>query len=493
MRRAAPLRLTAVVLFLLSSACQRTQPMSGAPDFSDLVEQVSPSVVNISTVVADPAAEPPLSLPGAPEPGVPDRDPLDGAPEWFKRFLEEHQGESPDEGPSDGPQSLGSGFVLWEDGYVLTNYHVVRDAREVIVRLLDRRQFTARVVGSDEASDLALLQIDAKDLPAVKLGDASRLRPGQWVLAIGSPFGFDYSVTAGIVSAKGRSLLTEQYVPFIQTDVAINPGNSGGPLFNLKGEVIGVNSQIYSQSGGYQGLSFSIPIDVAAKVARQLKEQGRVKRGWLGVVVQEVDRDLAMSLKLDKPEGALVARVMTGSPAETGGIQAGDVILSYNDTELASSTALPPLVGMTDPGQLATLKLLRGGKQLTIKVEVGVLQIEAEQALAEPPPSAPPPAPPAPLGLVTRSLSEQERRAAGLVAGGVLVTEVRDGPASRAGVRSGDILLQVAGQETGSPARFEEVVKRLTPGQTVAVLVQRQGSPLFLPLDVPPPAVPPAP
>ncbi|HSW13928.1 MAG TPA: DegQ family serine endoprotease [Solimonas sp.] len=483
MRLAAPLsRLLAVAVLLSLSACKREREVIVAPDFSDLIEQVSPSVVNISTVVADPPGGEPLS-------GQPDQDGLENAPEWFKRFLEEHQGEgAEDEGPLDNtPQSLGSGFILWQDGYVLTNYHVVRDAKEVIVRLLDRRQFTAKVVGSDEASDLALLQIEAKDLPAVKLGEASKLRPGQWVLAIGSPFGFDYSVTAGIVSAKGRSLITEQYVPFIQTDVAINPGNSGGPLFNLKGEVIGVNSQIYSQSGGYQGLSFSIPIDVAAKVARQLKEHGGVKRGWLGVVVQEVDRDLAVAMKMEKPEGALVARVMPGSPAAKAGVLAGDIILSYNDTELASSTALPPLVGITDPGEVAALKLLREGKQLTVKVEIGVLQPDSEQAFSEQPPTGQPPAAaaPAPLGLVIRALSDAERREAQLLGSGVMVAEVQEGPAARAGVRPGDILLQAAGQETGSPSRFEEVVGRLTPGQTIPLLVQRRGSPLFLALDVP--------
>lgn len=479
MRLAATLPRLTVVAVLLLSACQRGQEAIGVPDFSGLVEQVSPSVVNISTVVAEPASEPAGTAPhGEPES-------LEGAPDWFKRFLEEHQGDGDEEGPLENtPQSLGSGFILWQDGYVVTNYHVVRDAKEVIVRLLDRRQFVAQVVGSDEASDLALLHIEAKDLPAVKLGDANKLRPGQWVLAIGSPFGFDYSVTAGIVSAKGRSLITEQYVPFIQTDVAINPGNSGGPLFNLKGEVVGVNSQIYSQSGGYQGLSFSIPIDVAAKVARQLKAHGRVKRGWLGVVVQEVDRDLAVAMKMDKPEGALVARVMPGSPADKGGILAGDIILSYNGIELASSTALPPMVGITDPGELATLKLRREGKEMTLKVEVGVLQPESEQAYSEQAPAGKPPAS-TPLGLVIRPLTDAERREAQLVAGGVLVVEVSDGPAARAGVRAGDILLQLSGQETGSPQRFEEVVGRLTPGQTVPLLVQRRGAPLFLALDVP--------
>ncbi|AXQ30225.1 DegQ family serine endoprotease [Solimonas sp. K1W22B-7] len=491
MRIAAPsLRLTAVAVVVLLSACKRGEEVVGAPDFADLVEQVSPSVVNISTVVAEQTGDAAASLPN----GESEPENLEGAPDWFKKFLEEHQGEgAEDEPPLDNtPQSLGSGFILWKDGYVVTNYHVVRDAKEVIVRLLDRRQFAAQVVGSDEASDLALLRIDAKDLPAVKLGDASKLRPGQWVLAIGSPFGFDYSVTAGIVSAKGRSLITEQYVPFIQTDVAINPGNSGGPLFNLKGEVVGVNSQIYSQSGGYQGLSFSIPIDVAAKVAGQLKEHGRVKRGWLGVVVQEVDRDLAISMKMDKPEGALVARVMPGSPAEKAGLRAGDIILSYNGIELASSTALPPMVGITDPGESAEIKLLREGKQMSLKVAVGVLQPEADHAFNEQAPGANPPGPqPAPasgaLGLTVRPLTDAERRDAQLGGGGVgvMVAEARDGPAARAGVRAGDVLLQISGQEVGSPARYEEVARRLTPGQTVPLLVQRRGAPLFLALDVP--------
>jgi len=476
------LRLTAAAALLSLAACNRGGAGVGAPDFADLVEQVSPSVVNISTVVADPTAAEAMNG------GASEQESLEGAPDWFKRFLEEHQNAPEEEGgtPQEGPQSLGSGFILWKDGYILTNFHVVRDAKEVIVRLLDRRQFIAQVVGSDEASDLALLQIEAKDLPAVKLGDANKLRPGQWVLAIGSPFGFDYSVTAGIVSAKGRSLITEQYVPFVQTDVAINPGNSGGPLFNLKGEVIGVNSQIYSQSGGYQGLSFSIPIDVAAKVAGQLKDHGRVRRGWLGVVVQEVDRDLAMSFKMEKPEGALVARVMPGSPAEKAGIRNGDIILSYNDIDLPSSTALPPMVGITDPGEMAKLKLLREGKQLNLKVEVGVLQPDSEQAYSEQAPARTPQAPAdAPLGLVVRPLTEPERKEAKLVAGGVMIGEVHDGAAAQAGVRPGDILLQISGQEIGNPARFDEVVGRLTPGQTVPLLVQRRSAPLFLSLDVP--------
>ena len=470
------LRLCCLLPALLLVSCERSAApavISGAPDFADLVERVSPSVVNISTVPADRAA---------PRSSNEHAEALQDAPEWFRRFFENQPDpEAQDEGAPLDPQSLGSGFVLWKDGYILTNYHVVRDAKEVIVRLLDRRQFTAQVVGSDEASDLALLKIDANDLPVVKLGDSAKLRPGQWVLAIGSPFGFDYSVTAGIVSAKGRALITEQYVPFIQTDVAINPGNSGGPLFNLAGEVVGVNSQIYSQSGGYQGVSFSIPIDVAAKVAGQLKDSGRVTRGWLGVVVQEVDRDLAQQFRLERPEGALVARVIPQGPAALAGVREGDIILSFNGQELPSSSTLPHLVGIADPGSKATLKLIRDGKPLTLKVEVGSLAPGTDLSFAEEPP-----APPAgPLGMTVRPLTAAERRQAQVLSGGVLIVDIVDGPATRAGLRAGDVLLQIAGQEVNSLARLAEVAGRLTPGQTVPVLVQRRGAPLFLAMDMP--------
>lgn len=499
MKLAAVLRLSLLCALLSVAACQRDHGASVGgvlPDFADLVEQVSPSVVNISTVPADAPATSPASADSGAGGADGDDDSLKDTPEWFKRFLQQHPDDSSggddadgddgtdSDGPATlppGPQSLGSGFVLWSDGYVLTNFHVVRDAKEVIVRLLDRRQFTAQVVGSDEATDVALLKIDAKDLPAVKIGDATKLRPGQWALAIGSPFGFDYSVTAGIISAKGRALITEQYVPFIQTDVAINPGNSGGPLFNLAGEVIGMNSQIYSQSGGYQGLSFSIPIDVAAKVARQLKDQGKVTRGWLGVVVQEVDRDMAQQAHMDKPEGALVARVIAESPAAKSGVREGDIILSYNGDVLPNSAALPPMVGITDPGEMATLKLLRDGKKLTVKVDVGTLAPGVAQDDLAPPK----PVPAGPLGLVVRSMSADERSKAQVLSGGVTVTSVGNGPAARAGIRAGDVLLQISGQEIDSPDRLAVVVSRLTPGATVQILVQRRGSPLFLMLDVP--------
>lgn len=469
--------LTVLILPALA-ACERAPVVqaSAYPDFADLVEQVSPAVVNISTVPAEmPTADAPV------EELAPDG--LEETPEWFRKFFEQQQGGPPSGGDEFFPdqQSLGSGFILWDDGYILTNFHVIRGAKEVIVRLLDRRQFTAQVVGSDEASDLALLRIDAAELPVVRIGESLKLRPGQWVLAIGSPFGFDYSVTAGIVSAKGRALGTEQYVPFIQTDVAINPGNSGGPLFNLAGEVVGVNSQIYSQSGGYMGVSFAIPIDIAAKVARQLRDTGVVTRGWLGVVVQEVDRDVAKQFGMAKAEGALIARVLPDSPAARAGMREGDVILRYNGEPLASSRSLPHMVGITDPGEVATLDVIRAGKELQLRIEVGTLRSEQTPSPAES-------SPPVRLGLQVRSLSAEERRAAQVVGGGILVTGVGEGAAARAGLRPGDILVQLAGQVVDSPERFDEVAARLTPGQTVAVLVQRGGAPLFLALDVPPSA-----
>lgn len=484
----------AALLVLTLSSCSRPSSTGGYPDFADLVERASPSVVNISTVSAN-------LQDGEAMGDVPEN--LKRAPEWFRRFLEQHGSEpgleggapdGPDQAPesaegggADAPQPLGSGFILWEDGYILTNYHVVQDAKEVIVRLLDRRQFTAQVVGSDERSDLALLKIDAKGLPAVKTGASNKLRPGQWVLAIGSPFGFDYSVTAGIVSAKGRNLVSEQYVPFVQTDVAINPGNSGGPLFNLDGEVVGVNSQIYSQSGGYQGLSFSIPIDVAAKVARQLKERGRVSRGWLGVVVQEVDRNLAQTFGMERPVGALVARVMAGSPAARAGIRAGDVILSFDGEDLPISAALPPLVGNADPGKIVPLKIQRDGKAVTIKVEVGELDNQ-DREVADDADIAEPPVPNSaglPLGLAVLPLNDELRRRAQVVGGGVVVENVTPGPAAQAGIRRGDILQSIAGQEVATPQRLREIVSLLTPGVTVPVLINRNGQPSFLPLEIP--------
>ena len=488
---AAPRRQAAAILLgaLLLAGCSRSTTSQGLPDFADLVDSVSGSVVNISTVSAEPATA--GAVPSLPESGEREEAPSrENMPDWMRKFLEQHAPEALDEGAEapgageepgledlpGGEQSLGSGLILWDDGYVVTNAHVVKGAKEIMVRLQDRRELAATLVGVDEPSDIALLKIDGKDLPAVKTADIKKLRVGEWVMAIGSPFGFDYSVTAGIVSAKGRSLFTEQYVPFIQTDAAINPGNSGGPLFNLAGEVVGVNSQIYSQTGGNSGIAFAIPIDVVLTVAQQLKDKGKVTRGWLGVVVQEVTRDLAKSFGLAKAEGALVARVVPGSPSEAAGLKPGDVILAFNDEPLLVSNALPPMVGALTPGDSVPVKLLREGKQITLKVKVGELPPEVAGA-AEP-------AAKLPLGLGLERLSAQDRAEA-KVEGGVGIASVEPGAAEKAGVQPGDILLSLSGQKIDSPERFAEVLAKLTPGSSVPLLIQRDGGPLFLALDVP--------
>lgn len=363
---------------------------------------------------------------------------------------------------------------------MLTNHHVVAEADEVIVKLSDRRQLIAKVIGTDPASDLALLKIEADDLPTVRIGDVSKLKVGEWVLAIGSPFGFDHSVTAGIVSAKRRSLGSEQYVPFIQTDVAINPGNSGGPLFNLKGEVVGINSQIYSRTGGYMGLSFAIPVDVAMDVVRQLQKSGRVTRGWLGVVVQEVDRGLAKSFGMRYPEGALVADVLPGSPALEAGIKIGDIIVEFNGDSVPSANDLPPLVGVIDVGDKVTVKLLREGKKLAIKVKIGRLP-DAEQPKAKGKDEIRKQS----LGLEVEDLSPEQRQAFNVPQGGVLVTDVEEGPAVASGLQPGDILLRLGNEKLRDVAHFHALVGKLQPGDSVPVLVERQGQPLFLALQAP--------
>jgi len=484
MNPAKPQRRAAFFLLfaLLVAGCSQASPPGGLPDFADLVDGVSSSVVNISTVPAEELAA------AAVEPQGEQLLPREKMPEWMKKFLDQQgaQGEGGELLGEDGQplgdepggeQSLGSGFILWEDGYIVTNAHVVKGAGEIVVRLQDRRELIATVVGVDEPSDIALLKIDAKKLPAVKTADIEKLRVGQWVMAIGSPFGFDYSVTAGIVSAKGRSLFTEQYVPFIQTDAAINPGNSGGPLFNLAGEVVGVNSQIYSQTGGNSGIAFAIPIDVVLTVAEQLKDKGKVTRGWLGVVVQEMTRDLAKSFGLSKAEGALVARVVPGSPSESAGLKSGDVILAFNNEPLLISNALPPLVGAVKPGETVPVRILRDGKQITLKVKLGELP-ENYAGLDAPREKLP-------LGLAVERLTEQDRAAARVMDGGVGIVAVEPGPAQKAGVREGDILLTLSGKKINSPERLAEVVAGLTPGSSVPMLIQRSGGPLFLALEVP--------
>lgn len=436
------------------------------PDFADLVEEASPAVVNISTRQTAPARS--AGMP----PGMPD---LEGLPPLFREFFERG---IPQQAPRQrqAPQSLGSGFITSKDGYVLTNNHVVEGADEIFVRLSDRREIEAKLIGADPRSDLALLKIDAgEDLPVVRIGKSADIRPGDWVLAIGSPFGFDYSVTAGIVSAKGRSLPNESYVPFLQTDVAINPGNSGGPLFNLDGEVVGINSQIFTRSGGFMGLSFAIPIDVAMDVAEQLKKDGVVRRGWLGVVIQEVNKDLAESFGLRKPAGALVAQVMPQGPAEEGGLQAGDVILAFNGEEIILSSDLPHAVGRVRPGEKATLTIMRDKKRQELKMTIGALPDDEEMAAASGS-STPGAAATAAnrLGLMVADLTEQQKQNTG-VESGVVVREVRQGPGAMVGLRPGDIITSLDNQPVDSAKTFEQLADKLPTNRSVSMRVIRQG------------------
>ena len=340
------------------------------------------------------------------------------------------------------------------------------------------------MVGSDPRSDIALLKIDAKALPQVAFGDSSKLRVGEWVLAIGSPFGFDYSVTAGIVSAKRRSLPTDTYVPFIQTDVAINPGNSGGPLFNLTGEVVGVNSQIVSGSGGYMGLSFAVPIDLALDVVDQLKTKGRVSRGWLGVGIQEVTRELAESFKLDVSKGALVSNVVAEGPADKGGIVNGDIILEFDGQSIEQYSDLPPMVGKFEIGDTARVKLLRDGKTLTLKIKIGERPADGDEiAVSKKVPKMP--NEDSRLGLLLKSLGKERRQELGIEQGGVEVQALKDGPAAAAGIRRGDVITSINNQHIENVDDFLEKVDKLKPGSSVALLVQRSSGPIFLALRIP--------
>jgi len=446
------------------------------PDFTELAEQNSPAVVNISTHQRSGVHG---ALPkGFSIPDLPDDHPLN---ELFRRFFDGQKDQ-----PEDDEQtlSLGSGFIISEDGYVLTNYHVVKDSDEVIVRLSNRKSYEAKVVGSDKASDVALLKIDATGLPTVKIGSASKLKVGEWVLAIGSPFGFDHTVTAGIVSAKGRSLPSENYVPFIQTDVAINPGNSGGPLFDMNGEVVGINSQIYSRTGGFMGLSFAIPIELAMNVADQLRTSGHVSRGYLGVLIQDVDRNLAESFGLDHPRGALVAKVIPDSPAQAAGIQTGDIILEFNGRKLLNSSELPPLVGPSTVGEEAELRILRGGRKLNLSMRVGELPAEGKAPAAMPAKAEEEKTDV--IGLAVVDLTAEQRQQLELPKGqGVLVKSVRSGPAKQAGIHTGDVILMLDGRKVGDAKQFSAQLEKLPRGHSVAVLVQRRDGPIFLALRLP--------
>ena len=454
--------------------------IEGLPDFTSLVKSNRAAVVNIGTTSKpDKAPDGPRSAPGIP--GVPDDNALQ---DFFRKFFGD-EGRGGERRAPEQLSSLGSGFIISEDGYVISNYHVVREADEVIVRMGDRREYVAEIIGTDPRSDIAVLKIEAdKPLPSLKLGKSAELEVGEWVLAIGSPFGFDHSVTAGIVSAKGRSLPNENYVPFIQTDVAINPGNSGGPLFNLDGEVVGVNSQIYSRTGGFMGLSFAIPIDVVMNVYQQLRDKGSVSRGWLGVLIQDVDRALAESFKMDKPHGALVSKVLEDSPAAKAGIEVGDVIVEFNDANVGTSAELPPLVGSAAVGEKTPLVVMREGKRKSLTVVIGELPADDELAgtgeSLDPKVSSN-----KKLGITVRDMSAAEREEFGLPEHGVLIDDVSAGAGADAGLVSGDVILQINSRKVSTAQELADEVAKLSAGARVPILVQRQGSPLFMAIKIP--------
>ncbi|MDE2023258.1 MAG: Do family serine endopeptidase [Gammaproteobacteria bacterium] len=452
----------------------RMTPAADLPDFAAVVSKVSAVVVNVSAV------QPAGALAGDQAADGTDDDSTDAYSDWYRRYF----GSTPDADAQDdgdgtdaaATESLGSGFIISKDGEILTNYHVVARAQSIRVKLNDRRVLPARIVGVDPQSDLALLRIHADHLTAASIS-TQPVRVGQWVLAIGSPFGFDHSVTAGIVSAEGRSISGEQYVPYIQTDVPINPGNSGGPLFNLQGQVVGINAEIYSGTGGYQGVSFAIPMNLAMQVVRQLREYGHVTRGWLGVSIADVDTDLARKLDLPRPEGALVRSVTPASPAARAGIQAGDVILNYDGMDIVSSESLPPLVGSTAVGHDAALTVLRG--QHVDKLNVRVGQLPADAAAASGAGERTTGRGFDTLGLATRALTRDERNQFRVTQGGVVVEQVEPGAAQAAGVRSGDVVLMLGGTPVTSPGQLQRVEKQL-PNRPVPMLIRRPDQTLFL-------------
>ncbi|WP_295797780.1 DegQ family serine endoprotease [uncultured Microbulbifer sp.] len=439
----------------------------GLPELTDLIEQNSPAVVKINTLERNQVSH--NRLPPQYQQEIPD---------IFRHLLEPRQRQQRP------VASMGSGFIISSDGYVVTNNHVVDGADEVRVTLTDRREYDARVIGTDQRSDLALLKVDADNLPTVRWGDSESMKVGEWVVAIGSPFGLDYSASAGIVSAMGRSIPNESrenYVPFIQTDVAINPGNSGGPLFNLNGEVVGINSQIYTRSGGSIGLSFAIPASLAQDVVAQLKEKGRVDRGWLGVGIQDVDRKLATAMGLKKPVGALVGQLEAGSPADSAGIQVGDIITHFNDEKILMSGDLPHVVGQIRPGSEVPVRLMREGKERKLKVRVGALPGEDEPEQANAPASTDVGGR---LGLVVDEIPDGLKQRWG-VDSGVLVKQVVPGKAgANAGLRSGDIIAQLGFDAVESMTDYDKIVKKLPAGELLPIRFFRGGQPTFRTIQI---------
>lgn len=462
------------------------QPLvSGLPDFTNLVEQVGPGVVNIETTIVRNNRQARMRGPAG----------QDDIPEIFRRFFGPGFGMPPGMGPDDGSDSsptikgrgMGSGFIISGDGYVLTNHHVVEDASEVKVKLADRREFTAKVVGSDQQYDVALLKIEGSNLPTVRIGDSNTLKPGQWVVAIGSPFGLDHSVTAGVVSAVGRSTggPDQRYVPFIQTDVAINQGNSGGPLLNTRGEVVGINSQIFSASGGFMGISFAIPVDLAMSAVEQIKKTGKVSRGSLGAVVQPLDSLNSQALKLPDSRGALVNEVVSGSAAARAGVQVGDVIRSVNGTAVNTYSDLPPLIGALPPGSRVTIGLIRDGKQREVSATLTELAEDAQAAAGRPAAegqdSAPQAAASALLGLDVIDLTAAQRKQLGLESGeGVRITRVTGQAAREARLAPGQVIMQVGRVPVGSAEALNRALSSYRKGDVVMLLVRSGGTSAFV-------------
>ena len=465
------LRLSLICIFLSMGAFSHVTlaQSRGLPDFVDLAEKQSPSVVNISTV---------QNGRGKATNGFP-MDPTDPAFEIFRRFFPQPPG-----GMQQQPEnrSLGSGFIISADGYVMTNAHVIEGADEVNVKLLDKREFRAKVIGADKRTDVALLTIDANGLPAVRLGDSNALKPGEWVVAIGSPFGFEHSVTAGIVSAKGRALPQENYVPFIQTDVAINPGNSGGPLFNLRGEVIGINSQIFSRSGGFMGISFAIPIDLAMDIQQQLRSRGRASHGRMGVSIQEVTREVAEAFGLPKAGGALVNSIEPNGPAARAGIEPGDVIMRFDGKPVTASSDLPRMVGLLKPGTKAMVELWRKGQTRTVTVTIGEFQDE-RMATNKPASRGVGEATNSRLGIAVSDLSAEQKQQMRLNAG-ILVVDIR--PGSRIDLRPGDVILAVTAkgdtQDIRTVQQFNQLIGQLDGRTPATLLIRRSNVQIFVPI-----------
>lgn len=461
------------ILFLIPVA-RAESSLQQLPDFSSIVEEVGPAVVNIRTTQK-------VGGNRFGGPGFPGLDPNDPFYEFFKRFMPPGSGPMIPQQPRQAqperevPRGVGSGFIIDSDGFLLTNHHVVDGAESIIVTLTDEREFKAKIIGSDQRTDVALIKIEGKDLPKVRIGNVKNTKVGQWVVAIGSPFGLENTVTAGIVSAKARD--TGEYTPFIQTDVAVNPGNSGGPLLNLDGEVIGINSQIYSRTGGFMGISFAIPIDEAMRVAKQLRENGKVSRGRIGVGIGDVDKEVAEALGLSKDEGALVGSVAKDGPAEKAGVLAGDIIMEFDGKKVAKASDLPRIVGETAPGSVVRMKVWRKGEALTLKLTVA--EFDAPASLTDTPEDKEPePKEVNKLGLLVDDLTVDERRELGVTNG--VVVKRAEAPASMVGIGEGDVIVRIGRTDVTSAKQFNDLVEKIEVGRSAALLIRRGQNSTFV-------------